>query len=101
VTATPPPDSLRDRLLAALDEDAHRPRDQRQGLVNAMLAVAEAELAARDAENARLRAELAEARNATLTEAAEMLRQTFVYPNEAAGMDAAADLLDAARTPTS
>ncbi|MFE6866036.1 hypothetical protein ACFVFS_05730 [Kitasatospora sp. NPDC057692] len=54
---TTPPD-LRERLIAALDADAMRPRGEKQGLVNVMLAVVEADLAARDAENARLRAEV-------------------------------------------
>lgn len=42
MTGTTP--SLRDRLIAALDEDAIKPRDQRQGLVNAMLDVVQPEL---------------------------------------------------------
>ncbi|NUS14541.1 MAG: hypothetical protein HOY69_24605 [Streptomyces sp.] len=49
----------------------------------------------------RLRAELATARDRTLAEAAEMLRHAVASPNETDGLDAAADLLDAARATTS
>jgi hypothetical protein len=113
MTATPPPASLRERLLAAIDDDAHRPWGQQQGLVNAMLAVVQDELAARNAENTRLRAELDAAQAAGMTKAATMLRRHC--PHHSAGtygtfLDChcpAADEIDrdadalAARTPTS
>ncbi|MER5350627.1 hypothetical protein ABT093_09875 [Kitasatospora sp. NPDC002551] len=76
-----------------------------EGLAAAMLPVVEAELAARDAEIARLRAELAAARNTTLTEAAELIRAACLGGGcgdwGRCTCDANADLLLAARTPTS
>jgi hypothetical protein len=89
VTATPPP-STNDRLAP----------------------LGAAELAARDAENARLRAELAEARAAGMREAAAMLRrhcpkhdvhggaETFMSCH-CPGADAIDRDTDAARTPNS
>ncbi|MFJ2780251.1 hypothetical protein [Kitasatospora sp. NPDC087315] len=85
MTATPPP-SLRERLIAALDEDTMRPRDQRQGLIEAILTIAQPELdrlttalevvtaqhakaiTARDktARKAKLRTDIADAELATL-----------------------------------
>ncbi|MGW1174573.1 hypothetical protein ACWD4P_12735 [Kitasatospora sp. NPDC002543] len=44
MTNTPPPASLRERLVAALDADSVRPWGERQGLVNAMLTVVQPEL---------------------------------------------------------
>ncbi|MFE6868345.1 hypothetical protein ACFVFS_17485 [Kitasatospora sp. NPDC057692] len=83
---TTPPD-LRERLIAALDADAMRPRGEKQGLVNVMLAVVEADLAARDAENARLRAEV-QAQGEALLRCRTLLAS-------------AAGIVLAARTPTS
>ena len=58
---TPPPPlvgDLRDRIAAAITEDALKPRAERVGLVNAMLAVVQPLLAARDTEILQLRQQL-------------------------------------------
>jgi hypothetical protein len=91
VTATPPPTSLAQRIAQALDS-AHRTNPCTCGALYyyacfhdgalshtdrrtaAVLPVVQAELAARDAENTRLRAELADARAVGMREAATMLR---------------------------
>ncbi|MFI9331944.1 hypothetical protein ACIGZJ_30935 [Kitasatospora sp. NPDC052868] len=144
MTATPPPANLHDRiahsLLAAAYscdgtdcratedecEAAHpvrRPAPWRwvvriegspEGLAAAVLPIVEAELAARDAENTRLRAELDAARAAGMREGAAMLRRhcpkhdvhadggSFIscHCPAADEIDRDADAL-AARTPTS
>ncbi|MFG3228148.1 hypothetical protein ACGF07_25650 [Kitasatospora sp. NPDC048194] len=124
MTGTPPP-SLAERIehalrIAAVPWAANMPPITQHGdgghrfetgcslchgdapsLTDAALAVVQPELDRRDAEIDRLRAELVAARDRTLTEAAEMLRYAIVSPNETDGVDAAADLLDAARAATS
>ncbi|MFJ8437650.1 hypothetical protein [Kitasatospora griseola] len=56
-----PEQPLRQRVEAALDAEAYRPRAERHGLVNVMLDLVQADLAARDAEIQQLRAQLADA----------------------------------------
>jgi hypothetical protein len=64
VSTTPPPppltdQQLRDAVIAAITEDGLKPRDARQGLVDAMLAVVRPELDRLRAERDQARAELA------------------------------------------
>jgi len=115
VTAALPPDSLRDRIAASLaladvswgyhcnfSSDPCRD-DMTAAYVDAVLAEIAAELAARDAENARLRAELADARNAAFTEAAALMasrNNVLASTSDRGPGHLAADLLLAARTPT-
>lgn len=62
---------LRDAVAAAVTEDALKPRAERIGLVNAMLAVVQPLLAARDAEIQQLQEQLADALNPGPTTAKE------------------------------
>ncbi|MDH6709784.1 hypothetical protein P3T27_006533 [Kitasatospora sp. MAA19] len=122
MTDTPPP-SLRDRIAASLRTAAYdcdgcdlteRECDDQHPIQAAVLhhdvitsvygdidAIAAAVLAVVQPEIDRLRADLAAVRDRTLTEAAEVLRQATVPAHQTDGLDAAADILDAARDTTS
>ncbi|WBP89499.1 hypothetical protein [Kitasatospora cathayae] len=93
MTNTPPP------ALDRADEALIRYRAQRPSQFTAR--TIRDDYTAMLAEIGRLRAELAAARDRALTEAAEMLRQATVPAHQADGLDAAADLLAAARDTTS
>ncbi|MFK8851187.1 hypothetical protein [Streptomyces sp. Ac-502] len=81
MTDTPPPDERSQRYLEALNRDAEEPRDQRQGIIPAVMAVADAEM-----KHLRDRANKAEAAIARVESYAHELRH-----KDAMGLLAALD----------